>query len=514
MATNLKVKIIEKSNIFTLENAINSFLTGLGNKQINDVQLQGDPMHQGDKIYVGTIFYDSVMAGPGQASVKLFEQDLPAKLQNDINNFIASGTGPTLIRSSEIILKNGNISYIGIVGYNVGSSGGGPPDDDAFVIGPGSNSAQLNGSGSLSNGDKSVAEGLNTTANGVGSHSEGEGTLANADGSHAEGQGTQAQGIGSHSEGQATEAGEQGSHAEGQSSVAAGIASHAEGQGTTANGEASHTEGQGTTANGVAAHAEGGGARADGDGSHAEGQGTEAAGQASHSEGLETTANGVASHAEGEGAIADGDESHAEGQNTNSIGQGSHSEGVGTASAGIAAHSEGQETEATSDNSHAGGYQTFLDRMSEFGRADGFFGLPGDSQYTDTIFKIITDNANPTALRASDNSVFAIKENSLLSFKIQLSGVCITPGGSTFIGEGLTAHIEGGVKNISGVCSFTGGLPSINIYADTNPQNDGWSVDLVIAGGNLLAVAVVGAADTTIYWNAKISVVEILYIPS
>ena len=75
------------------------------------------------------------------------------------------------------------------------------------------------------------------------------------------------------------------SHAEGNNTTASGDCSHAEGYNTTASGYGSHAEGNNTTASGYDAHAEGFRTTSSGDYSHAEGNNTTASSQYSHVQG-------------------------------------------------------------------------------------------------------------------------------------------------------------------------------------------------------------------------------------
>ena len=106
-------------------------------------------------------------------------------------------------------------------------------------------------------GEKSTAEGVNTTASGIASHAEGSGTIASDSNTHAEGSSTTASGQCSHAEGSHTTASGGFSHAEGAGTTASGTDAHAEGSSTTASGLWSHAEGQCTIANNEAEHASG-----------------------------------------------------------------------------------------------------------------------------------------------------------------------------------------------------------------------------------------------------------------
>ena len=95
------------------------------------------------------------------------------------------------------------------------------------------------------------------------------------------------------------------SHAEGSNTTASGTESHAEGHYTTASGQYSHAEGGSTTASAYYSHAEGGSTTASGQASHAEGYSTTASGQYSHAEGDNTIASHKSAHVYGEYNIKD-----------------------------------------------------------------------------------------------------------------------------------------------------------------------------------------------------------------
>lgn len=97
-------------------------------------------------------------------------------------------------------------------------------------------------------GERSTAEGYNTTASGNYSHAEGYSPTASDDCSHAEGYNPTASGKWTHAEGNRTTASGNGSHAEGYNTTASGQFSHAEGFKTTASGNYSHAGGKSTNA--------------------------------------------------------------------------------------------------------------------------------------------------------------------------------------------------------------------------------------------------------------------------
>jgi hypothetical protein len=188
-----------------------------------------------------------------------------------------------------------------------------------------------NGTGNISSGDYSHAEGSATTAQGAYSHAEGSGSTASGQYSHAEGRDTIASGQYSHAQGNNTLASNTYAHAEGSITTGSGQYSHAEGNSTTALGNYSHAEGSNTLASGLVSHAEGYAVTASGNYSHAEGASTTASGSFSHAEGALTIASGNYSHAEGYNTVASGLYQHVQGQyNISSSAQSAFIVGNGT----------------------------------------------------------------------------------------------------------------------------------------------------------------------------------------
>ena len=268
--------------------------------------------------------------------------------------------------------------------------------DTVFLTG-----SLANGNGSIATGLYAHAEGNSTIAFGQNSHAEGnnaktgatnyDGNWSGGNSAHAEGEQTNAFGQASHTEGYGTKAG-----ASGSAGWSGGNYAHAEGYNTTAFGGSSHTEGTNTKtgvmgaddvwSGGLSAHAEGENTIAFGDYSHAEGSYAKtgasgsvgwSGGNYAHAEGEYTIAYGNASHAEGNNAKtgvmgADdvwggGDYAHAEGEYTIAFGQGSHAEGAFTKtgasgsagwSGGGSAHAEGNSTTAFGQASHTEGNTT------------------------------------------------------------------------------------------------------------------------------------------------------------
>jgi hypothetical protein len=121
-----------------------------------------------------------------------------------------------------------------------------------------------------------------------------------------------------------------GSLAQGDSTVASGVGSHAQGYMTTASGDFSHAEGFHNVASGWRSHAEGFYTTADGYNAHSEGEYTAAGAAGAHAEGLYSQALAGYSHAEGNSTEAHGIGSHAEGYYTKTYGTGSHAGGLYT----------------------------------------------------------------------------------------------------------------------------------------------------------------------------------------
>lgn len=125
-------------------------------------------------------------------------------------------------------------------------------DNSLWEKGVGVNSIQTKGTGAIANGEKSVAQGLNTVANSKYSHVEGYASKTIIDPDDIDGLGQA-----SHAEGTGTTAKGTSSHAEGGGTLAIGRDSHTEGNSTTTGGPASHAEGNWTITNNLAEHAEG-----------------------------------------------------------------------------------------------------------------------------------------------------------------------------------------------------------------------------------------------------------------
>lgn len=198
-----------------------------------------------------------------------------------------------------------------------------------------------------------------------------------------------------------TDVGER-STAEGHNTTASGGASHAEGLNTIASGAQSHAEGAETIASGSRSHAEGVWTIASGGSNHAEGKETTANGNNScHAEGSKTTASGIATHAEGNSSnkvtdlitdfswngttnddiinawntqkfsVAHGRSSHVEGSDNLSLGHSSHSEGHNTVAIGNQSHTSGKGTKALHDNEAAYGTYNKSNADTLFSIGDG-----------------------------------------------------------------------------------------------------------------------------------------------
>jgi len=170
---------------------------------------------------------------------------------------IAAGTNPTHPRTPSLILtaqrvdtflsNTGSFSgsftgnLLGTASYALSAKPAGLDTEIQF------NSASVFSSSpyfTYNSSTDSLQQGSGTITLGLYSHAEGAETQAIGDGSHAEGTGTQASGSYSHAEGFGTIAIGDGSHAEGRSTQASGSYSHAEGFNTIASGPYQHVQGQ------------------------------------------------------------------------------------------------------------------------------------------------------------------------------------------------------------------------------------------------------------------------------
>ena len=138
MSTNTRIEIILEDSASKLQNSINDFFISAGNPQVNEINLNCNSLHQGNKIYVATINYLLGSVSSPAPSVKIFERDSIQELRNDLNAFIAPGNAPSGILRQNLILKQGNNSFVAMITYNVlgsgGSGGGGNTFEDAVLL--------------------------------------------------------------------------------------------------------------------------------------------------------------------------------------------------------------------------------------------------------------------------------------------------------------------------------------------------------------------------------------------
>ena len=169
------------------------------------------------------------------------------------------------------------------------------------------------------------------------------------------------------------------SHAEGNDTTASGVSSHAEGVYTTASGSQSHAEGKSTTALGNNSHAEGYYTTASGNYSHAEGFSTTALGVNSHAEGnstnkfssIVTTTNPtnadiITAWKSNKFSLSKGSSSHVEGKDNLALGNYSHAEGSATIASGNYSHAEGYKTTASGSSQHVQGKFNIDDTTSTY----------------------------------------------------------------------------------------------------------------------------------------------------
>lgn len=147
--------------------------------------------------------------------------------------------------------------------------------------------AHAEGGQTIAQGSSSHAEGTFSQALGSSSHAQGGSTIASGTFAHAQGFLSVSSGLFSHAQGSSLSSG-QGSHSEGVNTGALETAAHAEGQGCTASAFAAHAQGFGTVASGPASHAQGRNTTASGIISTAQGDNTVASGVLSVAEGSNT----------------------------------------------------------------------------------------------------------------------------------------------------------------------------------------------------------------------------------
>ena len=361
--------------------------------------------------------------------------------------------------------------------------------------------------GSLANGNLSIATGLSSHAEGYQTQTGAtnyEGVRSGGGNAHAEGSTTIAFGLSSHAEGYDTKTG-----ASGSAGWSGGDSAHAEGESTTAFGQSSHAEGAGTKTGvmgaddvwtgGNYAHAEGNSTTAFGAGSHAEGTSTQtgasgssgwSGGNYAHAEGWNTIAFGQSSHAEGyntktgvmgaDDVWVGGNDAHAEGGNTIAFGGGSHAEGTSTQtgasgssgwSGGDSAHAEGWNTIAFGLGSHAEGYDT---KTGIMGAGDVWSG--GDYAHAEGRETVAIGEASHAEGYMSTGSADYAHAEGRFSLA---SGLFAHAEGDLTTAGGAGSHAEGSGSLAMGVAAHAEG------FLTSAPANyshaEGWST---IASGS------------------------------
>jgi hypothetical protein len=160
------------------------------------------------------------------------------------NNSIMIGFDTEGVGSNSVVLGNSSITKTilrgnVLIGTTVDNGQKLQVEGDALI-----NGSLSSGTGTITSGDFSHAEGDTSVANGYGSHAEGKESIANGICSHAEGGNSIANGNSSHAEGGNSIANGNSSHAEGDNSIANGNSSHAEGYFTIADGDYQHVQGR------------------------------------------------------------------------------------------------------------------------------------------------------------------------------------------------------------------------------------------------------------------------------
>ena len=203
--------------------------------------------------------------------------------------------------------------------------------------------------------------------------------------------------------------------------------------------------------------------------SHAEGSGTIAVGMDTHAEGCSAQAIGNFSHAEN-GAIASGTYSHAEGQLCEAKGGFSHAEGLLTEASADTTHAEGIGSVAMAYASHVQGmYNEIDENIGKTIYAEALYGF-GSNKTFDSNTTIYVFEKEPEINRltgeyttnsfkeilAKDLQVedmFALSNTNITQYywlksiqqvdENQITGKCMTIGGTAYSNLGKYAHIVG-----------------------------------------------------------------------
>lgn len=291
----------------------------------------------------------------------------------------------------------------------------------------------------------------------------------------------------------------------GQHSAALGLQNRASGARSFSAGALNIASGQGSTAIGESN-------TASGTQSSAEGNLSQASNSQAHAEGYNTRASGAQSHAEGHGAIASGSQAHAEGLTTTASGQGSHAEGGTTVASAGYSHAQGFDSVADQNFSHADGARSLAPLAASRAHASGMFGVRGDAQACEAVFKAETTTAAVTTLLSfyttasytgATKSVIVIGTNRAYTLRVKVVARRTDVVGEVagFTWEGLVAREAAAPRIV--------GSPLLVAWGDA-PATNTWAFDVIIdSTNNVIQFVVTGEAAKTIRWVASAEWVEV-----
>ena len=267
-------------------------------------------------------------------------------------------------------------------------------------------SGTLNITGSLTQGDGSVATGTDAVATGNNSLASGDNSIASN-----------------------------------KSCVASGNCSSAKGESTTATELASNAEGMLTYSSGIGSHAEGMQTLAQADYTHSEGFQTEATNISAHAEGYGSVASGLYSHAENRFTVANSTCAHAEGESTSALADAAHSEGLGTIASGFASHAQGYQNISSGSYSHAGGRTSLASATGSTAMGNSII---ADQQYSTIVGKFNEEDRTGTLFVVGNGSSASSRSNifELNSTEALLNGNLNVSGSITSNGVDLGTDIE------------------------------------------------------------------------
>lgn len=291
--------------------------------------------------------------------------------------------------------------------------------------------------------------------------------------------------------------------------IASGLQSIiAGGKSNKASGDFSTAAGYDSTASGNYSIAAGNTLIASGEGAAAFGASNTASGYWSTAAGYGNTASGKYSVAAGYHSIAGGNNSTAIGNIVTASGQNSQAFGSLNTASGDYSHVYGKQTTASGYASSADGKSATADKWGQVSHSNAGFVATGDNQYsTLEVSRHIASHTDQTWFdlyldSASTTHLITIPTNGAWTVEVLIIG-------STTSAAQLWAYkVQGTVKNIAGTITVA--------FTVTNISEADAAYDVQLAADNtnhalLIQVRRNGGADHDIYWNAKVSTVEVIH---